>query len=230
MDTIFLEFLEELLKDFPDVEYLIVRLRLEKIAKGELSIEFLIQEIIKFIKDKPDGVKLEFLNRIIARFLIDQCINKILRLICAIINEIKSSEDKRRGIRSLLWALDKSDLSERTKMKILNEIFSLLNNMADFDLSEVLVTFSYVSIKLKDPNKVKLLEKILDKINQIKEDSQIAKALFSFIDFLDNFGARTFIIVNKKRIEKIIMKISNPAMRNKLHQKLQEILQEREEY
>lgn len=230
MDTIFLEFLEELLKDFPDVEYLIVRLRLEKIAKGELSIEFLIQEIIKFIKDKPDGVKLEFLNRIIARFLIDQCINKILRLICAIINEIKSSEDKRRGIRSLLWALDKSDLSERTKMKILNEIFSLLNNMADFDLSEVLVTFSYVSIKLKDPNKVKLLEKILDKINQIKEDSQIAKALFSFIDFLDNFGVRTFIIVNKKRIEKIIMKISNPAMRNKLHQKLQEILQEREEY
>ena len=90
MDAIFLEFLEELLGAFPDVEYLIVRLRLEKIAKGELSIEFLIQEVIKFIKDKPDGVKLEFLNRIIARFLIDQCINKILRLICAIINEIKS--------------------------------------------------------------------------------------------------------------------------------------------
>ncbi len=229
MDAIFLEFLEELLGAFPDVEYLIVRLRLEKIAKGELSIEFLIQEVIKFIKDKPDGVKLEFLNRIIARFLIDQCINKILRLICAIINEIKSSEDKRRGIRSLLWALDKSDLSERTKMKILNEIFSLLNNMADFDLSEVLVTFSYVSIKLKDPNKVKLLEKILDKINQIKEDSQIAKALFSFIDFLDSFDARAFIVVNKKRIEDIIRKISNPTMRNKLYQKLYEILQEEDE-
>ena len=221
-----LEIFDKIIEDLPELETLVLKLRLRKIAEDRLSFENILHEIKNDILNRPDGLKLELIDYLMKEaYYRLQLADKLFEIAFVITSTIKADEDKRRALRYILWTIDVLAIEARDKARILERIFPYLKHMNEFDRSEVIVTFSYVVTKFPRAFRNQLLLRILDEIKGLKDYIQTAKALQSLLDFAFSSSAYDFLKEKESVIMSIISNMPNERMRKNILRYFHEIME-----